>query len=103
MISIHDPKPARASGTLAEALTLRTDASQILGVDVDLVLGPVVGSEGAAARQAREDAFTDMVATGFIRPDQIVRRRRAVTEQLRELDELELAAGLLDFDLGAVA
>ncbi|MDX2974020.1 MULTISPECIES: hypothetical protein [Actinomycetes] len=99
MISIPDP----AAGTLAAALKLRTDASQILGVDVDLVLGPVVGTEGAAARQARMDAFADMVDTGFIWPQQINSRGRAVAEQLRELDELELAAGLIDLDLGAVA
>ena len=46
MISIPNP----AAGTFAAALKLRDDASQILGIDVDLVLGPPVGIEGAAAR-----------------------------------------------------
>lgn len=99
MISIPDP----AAGTLASALKLRADASQILGIDVGLVLGPVVGTEGAAARQARLDAFADMVDTGFIWPEQISSRGQAVAEQLRELGEIELAAGLVDYDLGAVA
>lgn len=99
MISIPDP----AAGTLAAALKLRVNASQILGLDVDLALGPVVGTEGAAARQARLDAFADMVDTGFIWPEQINSRSRAVAEQLRELDEIELAVGLIDFELKAVA
>ncbi|MFI7020180.1 hypothetical protein [Streptomyces sp. NPDC050164] len=99
MISI----PNRAAGTLAAALKLRTDASQILGVDVDLILGPVVGTEGDAARQAREDAFADMVATGFIWPEQVSRRAEGAVVLLEELDELEYAAGLVDFELGAVA
>ncbi|MFJ7416581.1 hypothetical protein ACIQWZ_38155 [Streptomyces sp. NPDC098077] len=99
MISIPDP----AAGTLADAIKLRTDASQILGVDVDLILGPVVGTEGDAARRAREDAFADMVATGFVWPEQISRRTEGAVVLLEELDELEFAAGLVDFDLGAVA
>lgn len=99
MISIPNP----AAGTLAAALKLRDDASQILGIDVALVLGPPVGIEGAAARRAREDALADMIDTGFISFEAIHTRGLAVTEQLRELGELELAAGLLDLDLGAVA
>lgn len=99
MISIPNP----GAGTLAAALKLRTDASQILGVDVDLILGPVVGTEGDAARQAREDAFADMVATGFIWPEQASRRAEVTAVLLEEIDELEYAAGLVDLDLGAVA
>lgn len=99
MISIPDP----AAGTLAAALTNRTDASQMLGIDVDLVLGPVVGTEGAAARQARLDAYADMVDTGFIRPERVSSRGIAVAEKLRELDEIEYAAGLFGHGLGAVA
>ncbi|WP_415962009.1 hypothetical protein [Streptomyces sp. 021-4] len=99
MISIPDP----ATGTLAAAIKLRTDASQILGVDVDLILGPVVGTEGDFARQAREDALTDMVATGFVWPEQVTRRAAGAEILLEELDELEFAAGLLDLDLGSVA
>ncbi|GGZ84081.1 hypothetical protein [Streptomyces rubiginosohelvolus] len=99
MISIPNP----GAGTLAAAIKLRTDASQILGVDVDLILGPVVGTEGDAARRAREDAYADLVDAGFIWPEQISGRAAAAAEKFRELDELELAAGLLDLDLGAVA
>ncbi|MGW1226623.1 hypothetical protein [Streptomyces sp. NPDC002530] len=99
MISIPNP----AAGTLAGALKLRTDASQILGIDVDLVLGPPVGIEGRAARRAREDALADMVATGVIRPERISRRAEVAVVLLEELDELEFAAGLVDFDLGSVA
>lgn len=99
MTSIPNP----AAGTLAAALKLRDDASQILGIDIDLVLGKPVGIEGAAARQAREDALADMVDTGFVSFEAIRNRGLAVAEQLRELDELELAAGLIDLDLGAVA
>ncbi|MFF9638762.1 hypothetical protein ACF1D2_29810 [Streptomyces bacillaris] len=99
MISILDP----ATGTLAAAVKLRTDASQILGVDVDLVLGPVVGTEGDAARRAREDAFADMVATGFVWPEQVARRAAGAEILLEELDDLEVAAGLFDLGLGAVA
>lgn len=99
MISIPDP----AGGTLAAALKLRADASQILGLDVDLVLGPVVGIEGQAARAAREDALVDMVDTGFVLPERVSSRVAAVDEQLCELDELEMAAGLFTFTLGAVA
>uniref|UniRef100_UPI003F49732F hypothetical protein n=1 Tax=Streptomyces sp. CA-136453 TaxID=3240050 RepID=UPI003F49732F len=99
MISIPNP----VDGTLAAAIKLRTDASQILGIDVDLILGPVVGTEGDFARQAREDAFADMIATGFIWPEQISRRAEGAVILLEELDDLEFAAGLVDFDLGAVA
>ncbi|MFD4178171.1 hypothetical protein [Streptomyces anulatus] len=99
MSSISNP----AAGTLAGVFKLRDDASQILGIDVALVLGPPVGIEGAAARRAREDALADMVDTGFVSFDAIHNRGRAVVEQLHELDELELAAGLADLDLGAVA
>ncbi|MGW8730582.1 hypothetical protein ACWGNF_31650 [Streptomyces sp. NPDC055808] len=99
MISIPNP----GAGTLAAALKLRTDASQILGVDVDLILGPVVGTEGDFARQAREDAFADMLATGFVWPEQISKRAELAAVLLEEVDELEFAAGLVDFDLGAVA
>ncbi|WP_435059534.1 hypothetical protein [Streptomyces sp. bgisy060] len=99
MTSIPNP----AAGTLAAALKLRDDASQILGVDVDLVLGPPVGIEGRAARQAREDALADMVATGFLQPKQASRRAELAIVLLEELDELEYAAGLVDLDLGAVA
>ncbi|OKJ46856.1 hypothetical protein [Streptomyces sp. CB02115] len=99
MSSISNP----AAGTLAAVLKLHDDASQILGIDVALVLGPPVGIEGAAARRAREDALADMVDTGFVSFDAIHNRGQAVAEQLHELDELELAAGLADLDLGAVA
>ncbi|MBD2829935.1 hypothetical protein ID875_21475 [Streptomyces globisporus] len=99
MISI----PHVSGGTLAGALKLRDDASQILGIDVGLVLGPPVGIEGAAARRAREDALADMTATGFISPAGACTRSRAAIEQLRELADLEAAAGLTDPDLGAVA
>ncbi|SEE59221.1 hypothetical protein SAMN04490357_7686 [Streptomyces misionensis] len=99
MISIPNP----GAGTLAAALQLRTDASQILGIDVELVLGPPVGIEGRAARQAREDALADMVETGFLKPKQVSRRADLTVVLLEELDELEYAAGLVDIDLGAVA
>ncbi|MFJ4343216.1 hypothetical protein [Streptomyces sp. NPDC088915] len=99
MISIPNP----AAGTLAAALKLRDDASQILGIDVDLVLGPPVGIEGAAARRAREDALADMVTTGFVSFEAVGTRAQAVREQMRELGELEHEAGLVEIDLGAVA
>lgn len=90
--------------TLAKAMKQRIDASQILGVDVDLVLGPLVGTDGLYAHQARLDAFWDMVDTGFIDIEHLhAARRQAVELQLDELAELELAAGLVDFDFGAVA
>lgn len=103
MTSIPNPTSIPAAGTLAAALKLRDDASQILGIDVDLVLGPPVGIEGRAARRAREDALADMVTTGFVSFEAVSSRAQAVGEQLRELAELEVAAGLIDLDLGAVA
>jgi hypothetical protein len=98
MTSISVP----GTGTLAAALKTRTDVSQILGIDIDLILGPVVGTEGHAARQAREGALADMVDTGFVSYETVSSRATAVTEQLREIGELELAAGLIALDLGAL-
>jgi hypothetical protein len=89
--------------TLAEATKQRTDASLILGIDVDLVLGPLVGTDAQYASQARRDALRDMVGTGFIDVEDLDARRQDVELQLDELSELELASGLVDFDLGAVA
>ncbi|MFF3843430.1 hypothetical protein [Streptomyces sp. NPDC001930] len=103
MTSIPNPTSTPAAGTFAAVLQLRDNASQILGIDVDLVLGSPVGIEGAAARRAREDALADMVATGFVSFEAIRSRGLAVAEQLRELGELELAAGLIDLDFGSVA
>ncbi|GGY71034.1 hypothetical protein GCM10010363_60190 [Streptomyces omiyaensis] len=103
MTSIPNPTSIPAAGTLAAALQLRDDASQILGIDVDLVLGPPVGTEGAAARRAREDALADMVTTGFVSFEAVSSRAQATVLKLSELAELELAAGLIDLDLGAVA
>ncbi|MEU7222279.1 hypothetical protein [Streptomyces chrestomyceticus] len=70
MISLTHARAVRraAAGsatTLAAAVELRQSLSARLGVDADLILGPVVGSEGQSARQAREDALADMAAAGF--------------------------------------
>ncbi|MFE3602430.1 hypothetical protein [Streptomyces sp. NPDC059142] len=58
-------RTTRTGVTLVAAAELRLTVSQVLGVDVDLILGPVVGTEGAYARQAREDALADMTVVGF--------------------------------------
>lgn len=85
MISMTETTPTmriQSAGTLSlnAAELARIDVSARLGLDVDLVLGPVGGDADEADELARLYALVDMVDAGFI----------------TTAADLDLVAGLVD-------
>ncbi|MGV9315181.1 hypothetical protein ACWDR0_23805 [Streptomyces sp. NPDC003691] len=71
----------------------RLDLSTVVGIDLDLVLGPVEGDESEAAEHARLAALVDMANAGYIPRGRGLDVIAGLAEEIKKAEDEDNARG----------